>query len=237
MPRVPGDRLTRIMAALSGPGAATEPLSARLCAASVAVVEVSGAAVTVMSEARHPETVCASDSVAATLVELEFSLGEGPGLDAHRSGRSVMEADLSSPANRRWPAYSEGALAQSVRSVFAFPLKLGAIQAGALELYSRHAGTLGPERVADALVLARIATHVVLDAQARSDPGSLHPDLSAASSHRIAVHQATGMVSVQLSVSIAEAFLRLQGRAYSEGRLVGAVAEDVVNRRIRFSEP
>jgi len=41
---------------------------------------------------------------------------------------------------------------------------------------------------------------------------------------------------VQLRVSITEALVRLRAHAYSEGRLVGDVARDVVARRIRFDE-
>jgi hypothetical protein len=44
------------------------------------------------------------------------------------------------------------------------------------------------------------------------------------------------MIMVQLGVSITEALVRLRAHAYSESRLVGDVARDVVARRIRFDE-
>jgi hypothetical protein len=52
--------------------------------------------------------------------------------------------------------------------------------------------------------------------------------------HRAVVHQATGMVSVQLGVSVEEALLRLRAHAYGSERPLGEVAEDVVARRLRF---
>ena len=49
------------------------------------------------------------------------------------------------------------------------------------------------------------------------------------------VHQATGMVMVQLGVTIEQAFLLLRARAFSIDRPLNDVAVDVVERRLRFS--
>lgn len=232
-----GDRRTRILAALGAAGGSAGPLTVQLCGASVAVVEVSGAAVAVMNDPQRHETVCASDDVAASLVELEFALGEGPSLDAHTTGRWVLEGDLGRLGASRWPAYTDEALARGARAVFAFPLQLGAIRLGALTLYDTDPATFHAERLADALVLARLATQVVLGVQAQAPFGTLHPELAAASPHRIVVHQATGVIAAQLGVGVGEAFARLQGRAYAEARPLGDVAADVVSHRIRFDEP
>ena len=50
--------------------------------------------------------------------------------------------------------------------------------------------------------------------------------------HWAEVHQATGMVSVQLGVSVDEAFVRLRARAFADGRSLKAVAGDVISRRL-----
>lgn len=235
--RAPGARLTRILAALGATGAPAGPLTVQLCGASVALVGVSGAAVAVMNDPQRHETVCASNDVAAGLVELEFSLGEGPGLDAHATGRWVLEGDLARPGAVRWPAYTDGALARGARSVFAFPLQLGAIRLGVLFLYDTGPLTFDEDRLSDTLVLARLATQVVLDVQAQSPFGTLHPELAAGSPHRIVVHQATGVIAAQMGVGVGEAFARLQGLAYAGGRPLGDVAADVVGHLIRFDEP
>jgi hypothetical protein len=54
--------------------------------------------------------------------------------------------------------------------------------------------------------------------------------------NRPVVHQATGMISVQLGVSIQEALLRLRAHAYGSERPLGEIAEDVVARRLRFGD-
>jgi hypothetical protein len=52
--------------------------------------------------------------------------------------------------------------------------------------------------------------------------------------HQIQVHQATGMILVQLGLSAEAAFARLRAHAYAEDRRRGDVARDVVERRLRF---
>lgn len=50
------------------------------------------------------------------------------------------------------------------------------------------------------------------------------------------VHQANGMLTIQLDIDLAEALLRLRAHAYAAGRTVSAVAADVVNRRLYFDD-
>ena len=49
------------------------------------------------------------------------------------------------------------------------------------------------------------------------------------------IHQATGMVSVQMNVPVDEALLLLRARAYASERRLTDVARDVVELRLRFS--
>jgi AmiR/NasT family two-component response regulator len=48
------------------------------------------------------------------------------------------------------------------------------------------------------------------------------------------VHQATGMVMVQLDSDINAAFAALRARAYQEDRTLQDLARDVLERRVRF---
>jgi hypothetical protein len=48
------------------------------------------------------------------------------------------------------------------------------------------------------------------------------------------VHNAAGIVSVQLGVSVTEALIRLRAYAFSHDRLLAEVAEDVIARRLRL---
>jgi hypothetical protein len=75
----------------------------------------------------------------------------------------------------------------------------------------------------------------VLEMQAGAAPGTLAQELEAGSEFYFVVHNAAGVVSVQLGVSVTEALIRMRAYAFTNGRLVRDVAEDVVARRIRLS--
>ena len=124
-----------------------------------------------------------------------------------------------------------------MRAVFAFPLRVGAIQIGVLALYRDREGGLGAGEFADGLVLADVAMQVVLGLQAGAEPDGLHALLSAQPTYWAEVHQATGMISAQLDVSLDEAFVRLRAVSFAENRQLGEVAADVVGRRRRLEVP
>ena len=121
---------------------------------------------------------------------------------------------------------------QAYGAVFAFPLQAGAIRIGVLMLYRDHAGALVGEELALGLVLADVATQVVLAVQAGAPADTVHELLAGEPAHWAEVHQATGMVSVQLGVSMDEAFVRLRAHAFADGRPLRDVARDVVSRRL-----
>jgi hypothetical protein len=120
--------------------------------------------------------------------------------------------------------------------VFALPLRVGGIRLGVLDLYRARPGGLDRGQLADALVLADTACALLLDAVAQRDPRCLngHAPEPAGSPHP-EVHQATGMITVQLGVSMAVALVRLRAYAYAHDRRLRDVAADVVARRLRFA--
>jgi len=48
------------------------------------------------------------------------------------------------------------------------------------------------------------------------------------------VHNAAGMVSVQVGISVAEALILLRAFAFSHDRLLADVAQDVIDRKFRM---
>jgi hypothetical protein len=119
--------------------------------------------------------------------------------------------------------------------MFAFPLRSGAVRLGVLVLHRVTAGPLPPERILDALVLADVVLTLLLDEQT-STPGDPARWLGDGDSlGRAEVHQATGMVSVQLGVGVDQALLRLRAHAYAQELPILEVARAVVNRTLRFA--
>jgi GAF domain-containing protein len=178
--------------------------------------------------------VCTTDEVSALIEQLQYDLGEGPCVDAHQLERPVLEPDLADPTDPRWLAFAGPALEAGVRAVFGFPLRVGAVRLGALNLYRDRPGPLDGEQHADALVMADVAAEAVLLLQAEAPPGELAAELDAGGDFQHVVHQAAGMVSVQLDVTVGQALIRLRAYAFGNGRPLTQVARDVVSRRLRF---
>jgi hypothetical protein len=125
-------------------------------------------------------------------------------------------------------------LATGVRALFAFPLQAGAIRVGVLSLYRAQPGPLTPQQLADALVFADIALQLILDSSAGIVGAVGYRPLDGLSDGRAEVYQATGMMSVQLGVSLEDAFVRLRAHAFAAGLPLGDIAGDVVSRKLRF---
>lgn len=208
---------------------------ADVCTAAVAALPIGGAGVSALSAgskaaAGHP--LCATDLVSERVEELQLTLGEGPGVDAFALGSAVLAPDLRAAGERlRWPVFALEAVTAGAVAVFAFPLRIGAISPGVLDLYSDVPVELDSGELADAMVFADTATLVLLGARIDRMDGSLE-DLGG---YRAEVDQATGMLTLQLGVGIEEAFVRLRAYAYAHGRRLAEVAADVVARRLRFT--
>jgi len=205
-----------------------------LCTVGADVTSSTGAGIMLMSGDITSGSVCTSDAVSALVEQLQFEMGEGPCVDAYRDDCPVLEPDLADPVDVRWPAFTEPALAAGVRSVFGFPMRVGAARLGALNLYRDAPGGLSDDQHSDALVMAGVAAEVVLLLQAGAAPGQLAVELEAGANFQYVVHQAAGMIAAQLDVPVAEALIRLRARAFGDGRPLAAVAEDVVHRLVRF---
>lgn len=226
-------RRLRILDALRPDG--DQPAAAkRLCEVAAEIVGVSGAGIMLLSGNCPTGSICSSDAVSYQVETLQYELGEGPCVDAYSGARPVFAPDLRDvDASGRWPAFAPSALDAGARAVFGFPLQLGAVRVGALNLYRSLPGTLTDEQHADALVMADVLAEAVLMLQAGAPSGDLAEALADSDLHLV-VHQASGMVSVQLGVSIPTALARLRARAYADERPLEAVARDVIERRLRF---
>ena len=230
-----GERRLRILARLSG-RAAPELETKRLCEVCADVTAMDGAGIMLMSGDVPRGSVCTTDTVSALIEQLQYDLGEGPCVDAYHEDRPVLESDLAEPVNLRWLAFTGPVLDAGVRAVFGFPLHVGAVRLGALHLYRDRPGPLTDEQHADALVMADIAAQAVLVLQANAPPGQLATALMASADFQYVVHQASGMVAVQLDVSVAEALIRLRAYAFGNDRPLAEVTRDVVARLLRFDE-
>ncbi|HET9772360.1 MAG TPA: GAF and ANTAR domain-containing protein [Acidimicrobiia bacterium] len=232
---MPADRLLRILARLSAGSTTLEP--ARLCEVCADVALMTGAGIMLMTGDVQQGSVCSSNPVSSLIEELQFTLGEGPCVDAHQENRPVSEPHLAESGATRWLAFTPPAVAAGARAVFGFPLQVGGARLGALNFYRDEPGPMTDEQHADSLVLADVAAQALLTMQAHASPGALGAELEEGANFRFVVHQASGMVAVQLGVSVGEALVRLRAYAFGNDRLLAEVAEAVVARKLRFDDP
>ncbi|HXS63397.1 MAG TPA: ANTAR domain-containing protein [Streptosporangiaceae bacterium] len=229
-----GDRAVKVWAWIAAAHIGDEPVSvAAVCNAAVLRLGIDGASVSAVSGRRRREPLFASNELSAVLEELQFTTGEGPAADGSGLGAPVLVGDLESAA-ARWPGFVPEAVAAGARAMFAVPLQAGAIQVGVLSLYRAIAGPLTAGELADVLVFADVALHMLLDAASGVSGSPDYRPLNEFSDRRAVVHQATGMISVQLEVSLEEALVRLRAHAFARGTGIGQVAGEVVSRRLRF---
>lgn len=207
----------------------------RLCELCLTELGVSGAGVQVLAAGPHRLAVHATDRIAEHLEELQQELGEGPGVDAARTGSPALEADLCGTGARRWPWFAPGAVAHGAGAVFAWPVRVGAVGVGVLSLYRRRPGPLSRTGQADAVVLADAAAILLLDDRAAGSVEALVWLITDQSRFRPEVHQATGMLTVQLGLGVLDAYARLCAAAYADNRTMAQLSRDIVDRRVRLT--
>lgn len=209
-----------------------------LCSPFLSVIPVTGVAVSLLAGGAVQATMCSSNSTAARLDEIQFDLGEGPCWTALSTRRPVLAPDLSD-TREEWPLFTDAVLTDpegtNVRSVFAFPLYVGSLDIGAVDLYSTSVGQLDVAHVTDATELAGLAAWQVLRRILAESGSGEDLDVKPTGGNRREVHQATGMVLAQLGVSAEDALLLIRAHAFSTGRSVAEIANDVVERRLDFS--
>jgi len=206
-----------------------------LCARFSCALMVGGVGVLFMVDEQHGGTLGFSPGIADDGEGLQLSLGEGPGVDAHRVGHPVGVPDLAKSTGGRWIEFGRSAVASGIAAVFGFPLAIGAARVGAMTVYQATPGELSDDVFADCLMLADVTTHLVIGLQADAAPGALAKELAEVRGYRPEIHQATGMAAAQLGVSMAEALVRLRAYAYAEERPLIDVSCDIVDLRLRMT--
>ncbi len=199
---------------------------------------VTGAAVSTLGDLLGVQTVAATDRLAARVDEIQFDLGEGPCWEAVRSRRPVLLPDLRRDGGGAWPVFAEAVWSEGIRALFAFPLLVGPLEIGAVDLYSRRPLTLEAGQTQKAADFADATARQVLQAalQTASAGGDDYAEDNQPYSRKI-IHQATGMVLAQLGISADDARLVIQAHAFASDRSMMEVARDVLDRRIDFSAP
>lgn len=203
-----------------------------VCGDAALALSASGVGLSVMATNGTYGMATASDPATEHIEELQFTFGEGPCVDAFTTSRPVLVPDLVAGAMRRWPVYAPAIHDAGVRAVFAFPLQVGAVRLGAVDVFRTRTGSLSRAELGHAFTFADRVVTMLLDGQERATADA--DGLDDAIDNRTDLYQAQGMVMVQLGVGLAEALARIRAHAFAEGRPLSDVARDIVARRVRF---
>ncbi len=171
--------------------------------------------------------MAASDEATKMLELFQLQHREGPCLEAFRSGRPVVNADLRT-AYVQWPRFAPRAVETGHRWVHAIPLRLRSEGIGALNLFGVDSQMLSPASVAIAQALADVTTIGLLQERTIRRGEKLTEQLQGALNSRVTIEQAKGALARVHNVTVDAAFELLRGYARNNSRKLADVAQAVV---------
>jgi hypothetical protein len=218
------------LAGLAARNAGNANLAVRLASACQTILGADGAAISVDNTSEHRTTLCATDPTAARLEDLQDVTGEGPSWDAFSQAQLVV-ADLGGDHDGRWPEFSRSALhAVGQLTLYAFPMRPAMQTFGVICVYLRDRRSLPETHDTAQFVADAVGAALLRDPL----PDGNGPDDTPWDA-RARVHQATGMVIVQLRIPPADALAILRAHAYATDRELAEVAQLVIDRKLDFA--
>lgn len=203
-----------------------DALLGRTCRLLVTALPVAAAAVTLVDERLNLAAAAASPQDMRTMIAAQFEHGEGPCLDACRTGEPVVETDIA--WSRHWVA------ATGWRAVHTLPVRIDGRPAGVATLASVRDDRLTPAEISTAHGISAIAVAHASTMRALRGSQQLAAQLQRALYGRVEIEQATGVVAHQLDVTVDEAFAILRRHAHKHGRLLADIAYQVVAGSLRL---
>jgi hypothetical protein len=177
-------------------------------------------------------TCAATDEVGVALGRLQEESREGPGVDAHRTGTTILVDDL-----RRhpmyWPRVGAKALELGVNAMGGLPMHLAGAPVGALSLYDERPRLWTREEVAAAQVLANLAAGCLGGADEPGVRKHAAEQVGTARPGAAFVDQAVGVLAHERAVARAQALQLLEDHARAHRTSVDAVARAVVELGLR----
>ena len=227
--REPRELLTQFAETLSSLDS-TRPQAWRLCEAARQVCGADGVVATVGYLSDIRTTLCATDDIALAVESLQELVGEGPGFDA-ASGGEPVSCYLGEVHRSRWTHLAQ-ATWDELSDVTVYATPIPATLPGVVTFYTGRGRPLDAPADSAALLASAVGAALLTDGHEQQESSEgLHGPWDS----RTVVHQATGMIMSQLNVPADDALSLLRSHAYADEAGLAAVARDVVDRKLTFS--
>ncbi|GAA2002068.1 GAF and ANTAR domain-containing protein [Nakamurella flavida] len=220
------------LAGLTSLGSTLESVLTQIATFAVqAIPGAEGAGLTLLEEGRS-DTIVKTASFVVQVDDIQYSLGEGPCIDAAAQRQTMRSGSLG--GDPRWPRFGPRVGRLGVHSVLSLPLITPAGVVGAMNVYAHGKDSFDEQSERIGEVFAAPAAVSVQNAQILAQTQRLAGHLQAALTNRAVIDQAIGILRSRGGLTSDEAFDRLRHISQHENRKLSAVAaslvEEAVNR-------
>ena len=193
--------------------------------------DVSAAGIMLVTPSDELELVASTSERSALVGIMQLDAGEGPCIEAYRTGKVVTVGSLDE-LHRRWPDFAEASKLFGYASVHAIPLRLRNETLGSMNLYREHPGPLNDEDIVAAQALTDVATISILQQRGLEQASIARTQLQRALDSRVVIEQAKGFLAQTHDVDMDAAFGLLRAHARSHQMPLAETARQVVDRTI-----
>jgi GAF domain-containing protein len=195
------------------------------------IFDVDGAGLMLADAEHHLRNVAVSDERMGRLEELQVRHHEGPCIAAFDDKALVAAQDLAD--ERRWPTFSDAAVAQGIRAVLASPLPYNQDAVGVVAVLSEDRRPWAAEAELALLAFTDLAALLIASMMIGQQHSELAAQLQSALNSRAVIEQAKGVLIGQQGLSAHAAYEQLRAQARAERRKLVAVSADVVRSAAR----
>lgn len=192
-----------------------------------ALLDATDAGILLSNMAGELEVVASTNERSRLIGLLQLGEGEGPCVDAYRTGRLITVDDIAG-TYARWPAFAIAAAETGYASMHAIPLRLRKDTIGSLNLFRDRTGGFSDGDAIAAQALADVATIGILHERSLRESDVARSQLQRALDSRIVIEQAKGVIAQTENVDMDTAFQIIRATARNSSTRLSEVARRIV---------
>jgi transcriptional regulator with GAF, ATPase, and Fis domain len=172
-----------------------------------------------------------SDPAVIDIDYIQYEHGDGPCVQAFRTGRVVLVESTVSAGP--YPRFRATAVRHGIHSVLALPMIAEQSTVGALNLFAFAENAFDAASIRDGKAFAEHAAFVLANCEAYWDARSQSENLSVAMASRAEIEQAKGIIMHSMGVGADEAFETLRSQSQHQNVKLHDIASDIVGQSDR----